>query len=68
MCKVVIKQKSIQMPIQGVARGAPPLPAPRPVFCHNFEELRTELFKVELIVNKAPLTLTCACPNTIETC
>ena len=35
-------------------------------FCNNFEELQTELFKVELIVNNAPLTY--VCPNMIETC
>ena len=35
-------------------------------FCNHFEELRTVLFKVELIINNAPLTY--AYPNTIKTC
>ena len=35
-------------------------------FCNHFEELQTELFKVELILNNAPLTY--VCPNTIEIC
>ena len=38
------------------------------VFCNHFEELQTMLLEVELIINNAPLSLTCICPNTIETC
>ena len=34
--------------------------------CNYFEELQTVLFKVELIINNAPLTY--VYPNTIETC
>ena len=36
------------------------------LFCNHFEELQTLLFKVELIINNAPLTY--AYPTTIETC
>ena len=36
------------------------------VFCNHFEELRTKLFEVELIINNAPLIY--VYPNTIETC
>ena len=36
------------------------------LFCNNFEELRTVLFEVELIINNASLTY--IYPNTIETC
>ena len=54
----------IQKRIQGVAQGA----CAPPIFCNHFEEVQTELFKVELIVNNVPLTLTYVCPNTIETC
>ena len=36
------------------------------IFCNHFEELRTVLFDVELIINNAPLTY--VCPNTIKTC
>ena len=36
------------------------------VFCNHFEELQTMLFKVELIINNAPLID--VYPNTIETC
>ena len=36
------------------------------LFCNNFEELKTMLFEVELIINNAPLTY--VYPNTIETC
>ena len=35
-------------------------------FCNHIEELQTVLFEVELITNNA--SLTCAYPNTIETC
>ena len=57
-------------------RGAPPPPAKKPlplphflqslVFLNHFEELQTVLFKVELIINNAPLIY--VYPNTIETC
>ena len=56
----------------GAGDALPPPPHPpnifcnRIVFCNNFEELQTELFKVERIVNNAPLTY--VSPNTIETC
>ena len=49
------------------ARAPPPLFfAITEFFCNHFEELQIELFKVELIINNAPLTY--VCPNTIETC
>ena len=35
-------------------------------FCNHFKELHIMLFKVELIINNAPLTY--VYPNTIETC
>ena len=35
------------------------------IFCNHFEELQT-IFKVELIINNAPLIY--VYPNTIETC
>ena len=35
-------------------------------FCNYFQELQTELFEVELIINNAPLTY--VYPNTIGTC
>ena len=41
--------------------GAHPL-----IFCNHFEELQTELFEVELIINNAPLTYVYS--NTIGTC
>ena len=36
------------------------------VFCNHFVEAETVLFKVELIINNAPLTF--IYPNTIQTC
>ena len=36
------------------------------VFCNHFEELRTKLFEVELIINNARLIY--VYPNTIKTC
>ena len=51
----------------------PPPPLPRAPFfgitcflCNHFQELQTVLFKVELVINNAPLTY--VYPNTIETC
>ena len=44
-----------------VGVGAHPL-----IFCNHFEELQTELFEVELIINNAPLTYVYS--NTIGTC
>ena len=41
--------------------GAHPL-----IFCNHFEELQTELFEVELIINNAPVTYVYS--NTIGTC
>ena len=35
-------------------------------FCKHFEELRTMLFEVEVIINNAPSIY--VYPNTIETC
>ena len=37
-----------------------------PIFSNHFEELRTILFKVELIINNTPLIY--VYQNTIETC
>ena len=37
-------------------------------FSNHFEELLTVLFKVELIINYAPISLTYVYPNAIETC
>ena len=54
----------------GFKEGPPPPPHPyflqSLVFCNHFEEKRTMLFKVELIINNAPLI--CVYLNTIETC
>ena len=36
------------------------------IFCNYFEELKTVLFEVELIINN--VTLAYVYPNTIETC
>ena len=52
-------------------RHSTPLPPPPPFFattwffCNHFEELKTVLFEVELIINNAPLTY--VYPKTIET-
>ena len=38
----------------GVEGAHPPL-----YFCNHFEELQTELFEVELIINNSPLRYVC---------
>ena len=53
--------------MQGGAGGVcPPFFAITGFFHNHFEELRTVLFEVQLIINNAPLTY--IYPNTIETC
>ena len=53
----------MQVGAEGVC---PPFFAITVFFCNHFEELRTVLFEVQLIINNAPLTY--IYPNTIETC
>ena len=49
------------------ARGTrPPYFLQSLVFCNYFKELEIVLFRVQLIINNAPLTY--VYPNTIETC
>ena len=46
--------------------GVPPFFPITCFFCNHFGKLQTVLFKVELIINNAPLTY--VYPNAIETC